>query len=74
MIGGGVIGDHRVLVFLIFGEVLEQRFALARFEEDCCFLGFGGVQVMAELLEQGVVLRGIGRDLLLQGYFLGLGG
>ena len=29
---------------------------------------------MGELLKQGVVLCGIERDLLLQGYFVGLGG
>jgi len=57
MIGDGVaVGDHHVLAFLIFGELLEQGLALYRFEIACCFLGLGGFQVIGERLEQRFTL------------------
>lgn len=71
MIGGGIaVGDPHVLAFLIFGELLEQRLALYRFEIACCFLGLGGFQVIAERLEQRFTLLRFEVD----SCFLGVGG
>jgi hypothetical protein len=44
------------LAFLIFGELLEQRFALLRFWVHCCVLRPGGSQIIGELLEQRFAL------------------
>ena len=71
-----VVGDNHLPVFLIFAEVPEQRFALLRYEGDCCFLGIGCSQVVGERLEQRGVLFAIerGLPLFLCGYLFGRGG
>ena len=75
MIGARVVvGEHHPLVFLIFGELPEQRFALLRFEPDCCLLGIGCSQIVGERLEQGSARFAIERGLLLCGFFVGFGG
>ena len=75
MIGARVaVGEQYSLVFLIFGEVPEQRFALLRFEPDCCLLGIGCSQIVGERLEQGSARFAIERGLLLCGFFVGFGG
>ena len=52
MIGGGaVVSDDSLLVFPIFSEIPEQRFAPRWIEVKCCLLGLEGPLVIGELSE-----------------------
>ena len=52
MIGGDVVvSDDSLLVFPIFSEVPEQRFASCWIEKECCLRGLGDSLVIGELAE-----------------------
>ena len=52
MIGGGVaVSDDGLLLFPIFNEIPEQRFAPCWIEVECCLLGLEGSLVIGELSE-----------------------